>query len=246
MTDPEAGRAGGLGPTGRHFAEHGVAIIEYGLLPEDLRRMVAAFVPGDAAGPTAVAGVRHAAFDRALLGWLARHPALGQMVADLGFAGARLVRVVAFDKTPAVNWFVPWHQDRAIAVAARHEVEGYGPWTVKDGVLHVEPPLAVLEAMVTLRVHLDDCDEDNGPLETLLGSHRRGRLAAREIAALAEDLPRRLCLTAAGDVLALRPLTVHRSQRARLPRRRRVLHLEYCAHPLAPGLAWALDGAARA
>lgn len=72
-------------------------------------------------------------------------------------AGARPVRAVVFDKTPETNWSVAWHQDRTIVVRSRIAVEGFGPWSVKDGLIHVEPPVSVLEGMVTLRLHLDDC-----------------------------------------------------------------------------------------
>lgn len=50
--------------------------------------------------------------------------------------GYRCVRGILFDKIPAENWTVPWHQDTAIAVAKRVDVVGYGPWSLKDGVIH--------------------------------------------------------------------------------------------------------------
>ena len=50
----------------------------------------------------------------------------------------------------------PWHQDLSIAVKERHEVAGFGPWSVKEGV-PVQPPVEILESMLTLRLHLDDC-----------------------------------------------------------------------------------------
>ena len=101
-------------------------------------------------------------------------------------------------------------------------------------------PAGVLERMVTLRIHLDDCDEDNGPLEVLPGTHTSGRLSREAIARHVELATPMLCLCARGDILALRPLLVHRSQKAKAPRRRRVLHLEYAAAMLAPGLSWAV------
>jgi ectoine hydroxylase-related dioxygenase (phytanoyl-CoA dioxygenase family) len=154
---------------------------------------------------------------------------------------ARLVRVIAFDKTPEANWFVPWHQDRAIALAGRHDLAGFGPWTIKDGLVHAEPPVALLDAMVTLRIHLDDCTEDDGPLEVARGSHRLGRLDQTRIADAVESGEMTLCLANRGDIVAMRPLTLHRSQRARRPSRRRVLHLEYCAVSLPAPLMWAID-----
>ncbi len=81
--------------------------------------------------------------------------------------GAFVVRGLLFDKTPEANWGVPWHQDLTIAVKARTEAAGYGPWTVKAGIPHVQPPVAVLEQMLTVRVHLDESDEPRGPLRVI-------------------------------------------------------------------------------
>lgn len=143
-------------------------------------------------------------------------------------------------RPPHANWFVPWHQDRSIAVAVRAEVAGYDRWTIKDGVPHVEPPEAILDGMLTLRIHLDDCGEDNGPLECISGSHRHGRLDKPAIDRIAAEGDAKLCLCARGDILAMRPLTIHRSQRARIPARRRVLHLEYATAELPPPLTFDL------
>jgi hypothetical protein len=78
--------------------------------------------------------------------------------------GALAVRAILFDKTPGANWKVVWHQDVTIAVRERREVEGFGPWTEKEGVPHVQPPIEVLERMVAVRLHLDHCTERNGPV----------------------------------------------------------------------------------
>ena len=218
-----------------HFATHGIAIIEYALTETDLARMAAAF---GSDGVTAAARQGDIPVD--LRDWLAVHPALVALSTQLAGADARLVRCLAFDKSPAANWFVPWHQDRSVAVAARVEIQGYDNWTIKDGTFHVEPPVSILEGMVTLRIHLDECDEDNGPLEAFPGSHDKGRLDRAAIASIVECSQAMLCLCARGDILAMRPLSVHRSQKARRPRRRRVLHLEYATTTLAQGLSWAL------
>ncbi len=82
------------------------------------------------------------------------------------------VRGILFDKTPATNWRVSWHQDLTIAVTKRVEAPAYGPWSEKDGVVHVQPPAAVLERMVAVRLHLDHSGAENGPLRVLPGSHR--------------------------------------------------------------------------
>lgn len=217
------------------FAEQGCLIVEYALRDADLDIWAAAF--------TGAPGRRHATLPRAALDHAARHPALLALAAELAGSRARLVRATAFDKTGAANWFVPWHQDRTIAVRRRIDAQGFASWTEKDGELHVEPPADVLASMVTLRIHLDDCDADNGPLECVLGSHASGRLDRAGIEHVVTTKPSRLLLAARGDIVAMRPLTVHRSQRALHPRRRRVLHLEFATRDLPHGLAWALDTA---
>lgn len=221
-----------------HFATNGVVLIEHALATGDLERMVDAFA---ISGTTA--GARQDALPPDLIDWLSGHPVLAELANRLAGAPARLVRVIAFDKSPAANWFVPWHQDRSIAVVRQVECTGYDNWTIKDGLIQVEPPIMILAGMVTLRVHLDDANEDNGPLEVLPGSHRGGRLDREAVADAVTQGKPMLCLAARGDILAMRPLIVHRSQRARVAARRRVLHLEFASTPLAAGLAWDLPQA---
>ena len=165
--------------------------------------------------------------------------ALSRLAADLLEREMRPVRVLLFDKSASRNWGLSWHQDRAIPVAYRHEVEGYRNWTVKHGVHHVEPPAHVLADMVALRLHLDPCDHDNGPLEVARGSWRAGRLAKPEIRAGIDNFDCVPCIARAGDVVAMRGLTLHRSQPARRLRHRRVVHVDYAGGGLPGGLEWA-------
>ncbi len=153
------------------------------------------------------------------------------------------VRAVLFDKTPEANWAVAWHQDRTIVVRKRCEVEGFGPWSRKNGLQHVAPPIAVLEGMVTLRIHLDACGGDNSPLKAALGSHRLGRVPASEAAKKAAEHPLLTCLAEPGDIWAYSTPILHASERARFPSRRRVLQIDYAADELPGGLQWAGVGA---
>jgi len=147
------------------------------------------------------------------------------------------VRAIFFDKTPAANWTVVWHQDLHIAVAQRTGAPGFGPWSVKAGVPHVQPPVALLQRMVTVRLHLDDCGADNGALRVMPGSHAAGVLTD---AALAEWQQRQpvVCEVPRGGALLMRPLLLHASSSAVNPRHRRVLHLEYAIDELPNGLKW--------
>jgi hypothetical protein len=169
---------------------------------------------------------------------LAGSEALRVLVGAVLGPEAFVVRGLLFDKTPEANWPVPWHQDLTIAVKVRADVPGYGPWTVKGGVPHVRPPIAVLQRMLTLRVHLDDCDATRGPLRVLPGSHGHGRLEAGETRRWLEAVPPVSCQVPRGGVLVMRPLILHASSLATDPRHRRVLHLEYAADRLPGNLEW--------
>lgn len=151
---------------------------------------------------------------------------------------ARPVRGIFFDKSAEANWLVAWHQDLTLALKARHDVAGFGPWSMKDGVPHVQPPVELLQQMITLRLHLDDASESNGALRVVPGSHAAGRLTADEIRRWRERQPEHLCAAQAGDVLLMRPLLLHASGKSVSPARRRVLHLEYAGFDLPAGLEW--------
>jgi hypothetical protein len=151
---------------------------------------------------------------------------------------ARPVRAVLFDKSEEANWSTGWHQDRTVAVRERREVEGYGPWSVKGGAVHVEPPFEILRDMITLRAQLDDCDAHNAPLLIAPGSHRLGRVPVAAIDDAAARLGTLCCLARAGDIWAYATPILHASERAKQPRRRRVLQVDFSASPLAEGLEW--------
>jgi hypothetical protein len=94
---------------------------------------------------------------------------------------------------PNANWKVPWHQDVTIAVQERVEAEGFGPWSIKADVLHVQPPGEVLEHMISVRLHLDNCGEKNGALRVIPGSHLQGRIPEEEDPGDARDTRGRVC-----------------------------------------------------
>jgi len=152
--------------------------------------------------------------------------------------GAFPVQGIFFDKPADVNWKVPWHQDLSIPVKARIEVAGFGPWSIKAGVPHVQPPARLLERMLIVRLHLDDCMEQNGPLRVIPGSHRHGRLDRAQLEFWRDRGEETACLVPRGGALLMRPLLLHASSAAEAPGHRRVIHLEYAADPLPGDLAW--------
>lgn len=169
---------------------------------------------------------------------IAQSPAIRDLMRALLGDDARVVRGLLFDKTPQANWKVPWHQDLTIAVREKREIEGFGPWSLKDDVVHVQPPVKVLSRMLTLRLHLDDCDESNGALRVLPGSHRVGKLSAGQIADWRERTNEVLCSCKRGEVLLMQPLLLHASSAGTSPHHRRVVHLEGSADELPPQLEW--------
>lgn len=170
---------------------------------------------------------------------LARNPNLTALVAGFIGPSAHVVRGIFFDKTPGANWPVAWHQDLSLAVAERREVEGWTNWSLKAGVHHVQPPADILERMLTLRIQLDDCGADNGPLRVLPGTHRLGRIKADRIATLRGEIAETACAASADSALAFKPLLLHASSPAKAPHHRRVIHLEYApADLLPPVLRW--------
>ncbi len=184
------------------FIVAGIAMIEFALTKADLDQMDALILEL-APQPT---HTRNHGLRLEAQAWLACHRDLNDLATRLSGGLTRLSRIEAFDTLPMTNWFVPWHQDRA-----------------ERG----ERPLEQLERTVALRIYLDECCEDHGPLEVLPGSHTAGRLQTAAIDNWVASRKSLLCLAVRGDIVAMRPLLVHRSQRARIPSACRVLHLEY-------------------
>lgn len=151
------------------------------------------------------------------------------------------VRGILFDKIPEANWKVPWHQDVTIAVQKKVEVAGFGPWSTKAGVLHVQPPASVLENMLSIRIHLDDCGERNGALKVIPGSHLSGKLADEAVQASRESKPSYVCAVHSGGALLMRPLLLHASSSSQEPVHRRVIHIDYAATALPHGLEWLFE-----
>ncbi|MGC9941784.1 MAG: phytanoyl-CoA dioxygenase family protein [Verrucomicrobiota bacterium] len=187
---------------------------------------------------TKIGGVRNLLYDHSLVSQLANSQnivSVLQMAAGLPLFP---IRAIFFDKNPESNWLVPWHQDLAIPVVARIDTPGFTGWSIKDGVPHVHPPREILECMVALRLHLDDCPAENGALKVIPGSHRYGKLSANEISKCVQSNEAVVCGVPKGGALLIRPLLLHASLPATNPTHRRVLHVEYASRSLPNGLKW--------
>ncbi|HEY2412224.1 MAG TPA: phytanoyl-CoA dioxygenase family protein [Pirellulaceae bacterium] len=178
----------------------------------------------------AIFGARNllAMFDKAATLWRKR-PLIDLLVNVLG-EHFGLVRGLYFDKPPDSTWSLPWHQDRTIAVQDNSlPSDHFRNPTTKGGVPHVEAPDDLLRQMLTVRIHLDDVTDENGPLQVLPGTHAAcdASFARLPVTIFAK----------AGDVLAMRPLLSHASgiSNPETTRHRRVIHLEFAAIRNLPG-----------
>lgn len=169
---------------------------------------------------------------------LVRHPRVCGLVAAALGREAFAVRAILFDKVDGANWHVGWHQDQAIAIRERVDVPGFGPTSMKNGIPHTRASAEVLEHMLAVRLHLDNCGTDNGPLRCVPGSHRRGRLDPAESLTVKQELGEVTCTVGRGGALLMRPLCLHASSPATTPRHRRVIHIEFAACELPKPLKW--------
>lgn len=204
-----------------------------GVLVAELARLAKAV----AELPNENAGIRLRAIGP-LQEMLAADGCIGAIPAQILGEGAKAVRAVLFNKTAETNWSLAWHQDRTICVKAKKDVEGFGPWTVKQGLVHVAPPVELLERMITIRVHLDDVPTTNAPLLFAPGSHCEGMVPVGKIAETIERLGSEMCLAKAGDVWVYSTLVLHASAAAQDAKARRVLQVDYAAFDLPEGLEW--------
>ncbi|MFM8332972.1 MAG: phytanoyl-CoA dioxygenase family protein [Candidatus Methylumidiphilus sp.] len=219
------------------FAEHGYALLP-DLLPADAAQALLDKLAGLPLG-LARGGIRRIAELLPDVAALAASPGLLAVAAGHLAGAPRLVRAIYFDKSPGHNWSVAWHQDKTVAVSERFAAAGWGPWSIKAGAWHVQPPVSVLEDMVTLRVHLDPATRANGCLKVVQGSHRAGLLAGEAMRALVRQGPVVYCESPSGGGLLMRPHILHASEKASAPLPRRLLHFEYSSYPLPAGIAWA-------
>lgn len=162
---------------------------------------------------------------------------LGELVSTV-LPGARPVRLVAFNKSSAVNWAVPWHQDRVVALKEKADVHGYFGWARRDGLWHAEPPVQVLEGMIFARIHFDRNDHENGAMELASGSHLEGKVSADAADNVAQNYPTITCEAERGDVALIKALTLHRSSTSAAAETRSALRVDFASQALPAPLEW--------
>lgn len=146
-----------------------------------------------------------------------------------------LSKAIYFDKPEDSNWFVAYHQDLTINVSERKEVEGFKNWTNKRGQIGVQPPTEYLNRTITIRIHLDATDINNGALRIVPESHVNGVVRTES---RTENPKEVICAVKRGSVMLMKPLTFHASSKSTGKRNRRVIHLELCDKELPISLQW--------
>jgi ectoine hydroxylase-related dioxygenase (phytanoyl-CoA dioxygenase family) len=136
-------------------------------------------------------------------------------------------RATIFEKSGRANWLVVWHQDTALPLESYIDSNEWGPWSRKAGILYAHAPTWALQHILALRVHLDESTSENGPLRVISGSHSLGVLTDDEVFKIAREREHMECLVSRGGIMAMRPLLIHSSSKARSASPRRVLHIEY-------------------
>jgi ectoine hydroxylase-related dioxygenase (phytanoyl-CoA dioxygenase family) len=147
-----------------------------------------------------------------------------------------VVKSIYFDKPETSNWYVAYHQDLTISVDKKLDLPDFGPWTTKKNQFAVQPPLDILENIYTIRIHLDDTDENNGALKVVPKSHAKGIYRPETIDWTVET--EEICNVEKGGIMIMKPLTLHGSNRTTNGKKRRVIHIEFSDRELPEVLQW--------
>ncbi len=178
--------------------------------------------------------------------FLIDHPEIAQkvftermlaIVKEISPACDKSIKSIYFDKPPSANWLVNWHQDLTINVEGSEDIEGYSNWRVQADRTIVQPDVQLLESTFTIRIHLDDCKKDNGALRVIEKSHTLGVIEINEWVKIKHGVEK-ICEVRKGGVVIMKPLILHSSKRTENQEIRRVIHVEFTANELPPGLKW--------
>lgn len=162
---------------------------------------------------------------------------LKQVIHQLFGSDYFAVKSIYFDKPEGSNWYVSYHQDLTISVDRKSDLAGFGPWTVKQDQFAVQPPLPVLESIFTIRIHLNDTDEQNGALKVIPGSHKKQIYRPETIDWNIETEIN--CCVPKGGIMIMKPLLLHSSSRTTNNQKRRVIHIEFSNQELPKKIRWA-------
>lgn len=217
----------------QHLETHGYAVVGPSLEHAEIDRVAAALEQAPRSG---TGSRRMLEFD-----WcasLAREMRAAPWLRPHLPSDAVAVQCTSFMKSPDHNWLVSIHQDLSIPVAERVQSSACTGWSEKEGEVFVQPPVRVLETVLAVRLHLDDCDESNGALRVVPGSHRFGRISSAKASQLRDRLGEETVRVLKGRAMLMRPLLLHASSKVVSDAPRRVLHFVFGPRSLPEGLRW--------
>lgn len=147
-----------------------------------------------------------------------------------------VIKSIYFDKPEESNWFVGYHQDLTISVDKKIDVEGFSNWTLKQNQFSVQPKKEILDTIFTIRIHLDDTNEENGALKVIPNSHKEGvvRLDTFDF----QNSEEKFCNVKQGGIMIMKPLLFHASNKTVNNTKRRVIHIEFSNITLPKELSW--------
>lgn len=148
-----------------------------------------------------------------------------------------IVKSIYFDKPENSNWYVAYHQDLTISVDKKVEMEDFVNWTKKQNQFAVQAPISILENIVTLRIHLDETNSENGALKVVENSHSKRIYRPENINW--ENEKEVICNVNKGGIMLMKPLLLHSSGRTTKSKKRRVIHIELSNVDLPEELKWA-------
>ncbi|MCX2575379.1 phytanoyl-CoA dioxygenase family protein [Pedobacter sandarakinus] len=148
-----------------------------------------------------------------------------------------VVKSIYFDKPETSNWYVPYHQDLTISVDKKVALDQFGPWTTKQNQFAVQPPIEIMENIYTIRIHLDETDENNGALRVIPKSHLKKIYRPETIDWTREK--ETICKVKKGGIMIMKPLILHTSGRTTNNKKRRVIHIEFTNKELPTPINWA-------
>ncbi|RZJ70419.1 phytanoyl-CoA dioxygenase family protein [Flavobacterium sp.] len=164
------------------------------------------------------------------------NPRLNELIIELFDDKYFVVKSIYFDKPESSNWYVGYHQDLTISVDKKRKLDNFTSWTVKQDQFAVQPPIEILENIFTIRIHLDDTNEENGALKVIDKSHKKGIYRPENINWKTEI--ETFCNVNSGGIMIMKPLLLHGSNRTVNNRKRRVIHIEFSNRELPHDLKW--------
>ena len=161
---------------------------------------------------------------------------LKEIILNIGGKNCFVIKSIYFDKPEKSNWFVSYHQDLTISVNKKEMIDGFNFWTNKHNQFTVQPTLDILENIFTIRIHLDDTNEENGALKIIEKSHLNSvcRIENMDINMEIETF----CNVNSGGIMVMKPLLFHSSMRTTNNKKRRVIHIEFSNKKLPNKINW--------